>query len=128
MQKYFFIRLDGRYHKIIFNEIIFVEGARNYLKIVTDKRNYLVLMSMKKMEHLLPAHLFKRIHKSYIVSLDAITAFESDRAFLKDKELPIGACYSNVLHQSFTLVKDDEIKTPVFTLYAYNSAGLQYRN
>lgn len=126
--QYFFIKLDGRYIKINFNDIHFIEGARNYLKIVTEKRNYLVLMSMKKMEQLLPAYLFKRIHKSYIVSLDAIIAFESDRVFLKDKELPIGACYSNVLHESVTIVKDDEIKTPIFTLYSYSLPVVQYRN
>lgn len=99
MRNSFFIRENGKYIKISFQEIVYFEGCRNYIKIITDVKVHLVLFTMKRMEKLLPAYLFKRIHKSYIVSLDKITGFDSEKVFLKDKELPVGQHYKSVLEQ-----------------------------
>jgi len=106
MQKCFFIKEKGRYLKIPFNEIVFVEGCRNYIKIVTENKVYLLLIAMKRMEQLLPAFLFKRIHKSYIVSLDKITEFDTDCVYLKDKELPIGQLYKGELEKVVMIIND----------------------
>jgi DNA-binding LytR/AlgR family response regulator len=106
MQKCFFIKEKGRYFKIPFNEIVFVEGCRNYIKIVTENKTYLLLIAMKRMEQLLPAFLFKRIHKSYIVSLDKITGFDSDCVYFKDKELPIGQLYKGELEKAVMIIND----------------------
>jgi len=106
MQKYFFIKEKGRYLKIPFNEIVFVEGCGNYIKIVTENKTYLLLIAMKRMEQLLPAFLFKRIHRSYIVSLDKITGFDSDCVYLKDKELPIGQLYKGELEKAVIIIND----------------------
>ena len=106
MQKYFFIKEKGRYLKIPFNEIVFVEGCGNYIKIVTENKTYLLLIAMKRMEQLLPAFLFKRIHRSYIVSLDKITGFDSDCVYLKDKELPIGQLYKGELEKAVMIIND----------------------
>ena len=112
MQKFFFIRLDGKYVKINFSDIQYVEGCKNYLKIVTERKNYLVLITMKRMEQLLPSHLFKRVHKSYIVSLDGITEFDGNTVYLKDKELPIGHLYKEILEKS-VLIAQNEIHEPI---------------
>jgi DNA-binding LytR/AlgR family response regulator len=106
MQKYFFIKEKGRYLKIPFSEIVFVEGCGNYIKIVTENKAYLLLIAMKRMEQLLPAFLFKRIHRSYIVSLDKITGFDSDCVYLKDKELPIGQLYKGELEKAVIIIND----------------------
>jgi len=106
MQKCFFIKEKGRYLKIPFNEIVFVEGCRNYIKIVTEDKVYLLLIAMKRMEQLLPAFLFKRIHRSYIVSLDKITGFDTDSVYLKDKELPIGQLYKGELEKVVMIIND----------------------
>ena len=106
MQKYFFIKEKGRYLKIPLNEIVFVEGCGNYIKIVTENKTYLLLIAMKRMEQLLPAFLFKRIHRSYIVSLDKITGFDSDCVYLKDKELPIGQLYKGELEKAVMIIND----------------------
>lgn len=107
MQKYFFIKANSSYLKIHFNEIIFIEGARNYLKIVSEKKNYLVLMSMKQMQQLLPAEMFVRIHKSYIVSLDHVTGFSSSRVFLNEKWLPIGNQFKGAMEKNVLIAQDD---------------------
>lgn len=90
MKKYFFVRMDGRYVKINFHDIIYMEGRRNYIRIVTENNFYMVLITMKQMEQMLPAALFRRIHKSFIVSMDKVMEFDSETVYLKNKELPIG--------------------------------------
>ncbi len=103
MKKYFFIRVDGRYIKIGFQDIIYVEGCRNYIKLVTESKTHLALFSMKRMEQFLPSYLFKRINKSFIISLDKMTGFDSETVYLKDKELPIGQQYKTELEKSVVI-------------------------
>lgn len=110
MQKNFFIRTDGRFIKINYEAILFIEGAKNYTKIVTEAKSYLVLITMKKMEQTLPSFLFKRIHKSFIVSVDKIVEFDKERVWLKDKELPVGQQYRNELEKSFLIINDSSHK------------------
>jgi DNA-binding LytR/AlgR family response regulator len=106
MQKYFFIKNNGKHVKVNFFEIAYAEGCRNYIKIVTDKKSYLVLITMKRIEQLLPSNMFRRIHKSFIVSLDRVLEFDSERVYLKDKELPIGQVYKGELEKSVMIVND----------------------
>ena len=67
MEKYFFIKTDRKYIKLCFSEILYVEGSRNYTKIFTETKQYLVLITMKRLNQFLPTSLFVRIHKSFIV-------------------------------------------------------------
>jgi DNA-binding LytR/AlgR family response regulator len=110
MHNYFFIRTDGKYIKINFQEIIYVEGSKNYTKIITDQRSYLVLITMKRMEEILPASLFQRIHKSFIVSLDRIMEFNTDTVYLKGSELPIGHLYKGVIEKAVIIANDNFCK------------------
>jgi two-component system LytT family response regulator len=112
MQKYFFIKVDGRYIKISFHDIIYIEGCRNYIKLVTESKTYLTLFSMKRMEQFLPTYLFRRIHKSFIVSLDKITGFDSEMAYLKGRELPIGQQYKNELGKGVVILNDAISESP----------------
>lgn len=106
MQQFFFIRANGRYIKINFHEILFVEGCRNYIKIVTALKSYLVLITMKRIEQLLPAGLFTRVHKSYIVSLDKIVEFDAEKVVLHEKQLPIGMQYRGALEKTVVIAND----------------------
>ena len=110
MQKYFFIRTDGKFVRISYDDIVFMEAAKNYTKIITTARSYLVLLSLKKMEYLLPAVLFQRIHKSYIVALDKIMEFDKEMVSLKGKELPVGHQYRNELEKVFLILTETECK------------------
>jgi DNA-binding LytR/AlgR family response regulator len=118
MHKYFFIREKGKYVKIDFQDIIYVEGCKNYLRIITVCKAYLVLLTMKKFEQLLPAYLFKRVHKSFIVSLDRISEFDSECVYLKDKHIPIGEQYRGVLEKS-VLIAQVDITEKTFPLPSY---------
>src|SRR5262247_3223046 len=100
MQKYFFIRENSRYVKINFSDIMYVEGCGNYLKIVTERKKYMALLALKQLELLLPSNIFARIHKSYIVSFDFITEFDRNNVYLKERKLPVGNQFRNVVERS----------------------------
>ena len=118
MRTYFFIREKGKYVRINFQDIIYVEGCRNYLRIVTVCKAYLVLLTMKKLEQLLPSYSFKRVHKSFIVSLDRISEFDSEMVYLKDKHIPIGEQYKGVLERS-VLIAPGDVDEKAFPLSSY---------
>ena len=108
MEKYFFIKTDRKYIKLCFSEILYVEGSRNYTKIFTETKQYLVLITMKRLNQFLPTSLFVRIHKSFIVSLEKIVQFDKETVWLQDKELPVGHQYRNELEKSVLIVNDAE--------------------
>jgi DNA-binding LytR/AlgR family response regulator len=105
VQKYFFIKANGKYIKISFNEIAYVEGCRSYIKIVTDNKIHLVLLSMKKTEQIFTV-IFIQAYTQYLilVSLDKIIGFDSVKVYLKERDLPIGQRFKDVLEKSVMIV------------------------
>jgi DNA-binding LytR/AlgR family response regulator len=68
-QAFISIKVDGSFQKIFLADIIYIEGLREYVRIVCEeKKKYITLESLKRMETLLPSTDFMRIHKSYIVA------------------------------------------------------------
>lgn len=93
--KYIFVNADYKMVKVEFSDIIFIESLKDYLKIHlrSQKSALITRMSMKSIEEELPASGFIRIHKSYIVSKDAITAVKKSSVFIGEHELPVGDLY-----------------------------------
>ncbi len=90
---YFFVKTDFKMQKINFNDVLYVEGQSDYLKIVTEKERFMTLMNFKKIEEILPEEIFVRVHKSYIVSLPRIEFVERNRIKIKDQLIPISESY-----------------------------------
>jgi DNA-binding LytR/AlgR family response regulator len=88
-QDYFFVKCDYRYEKIRFTDVLFVEGMENYVVIHTVARKFVTLLRMKTLEETLPASDFMRIHKSYIVSVQAISSIDGNEVVVSGKRLPI---------------------------------------
>jgi DNA-binding LytR/AlgR family response regulator len=86
---YFFVKCDYRYEKIHFSEVLFVEGMENYIVIHTAAQKFVTLLRMKTIEETLPASDFIRIHKSFIVSLRAISSIDGNEVIVSGKRLPI---------------------------------------
>src|SRR5688572_21363166 len=86
---YFFVKCDYRYEKIHFKDILYVEGMENYVIIFTTTQKYITLLRMKVMEETLPAQDFIRIHKSFIVSINAISSIDGNEIIAGGKRLPI---------------------------------------
>lgn len=106
MQKHFFIRSNGKYIRINISDILYIEGCRNYVKIVTTNKSLLVLITLKRIEQFLPVGLFVRIHKSYIISLDYLLWFDSDQVQVLSRQLPVGAQYKGVLEKHVLIMQE----------------------
>ncbi|MDR3713692.1 MAG: LytTR family DNA-binding domain-containing protein [Puia sp.] len=107
MQDFFFIRNAGKFERIGFRDIMYIEACKNYSKIVTDKKSYIVLVTMKKVEAALPFHLFCRVHRSFIVSLEKISAFDNNSVFMASREIPIGDQYRDQLEKRVLIIQRD---------------------
>lgn len=95
---YFFINVDYSMVKLVFSEIRWIEGLKDYIKIHLKAGKPLVArLSMKAVEEQLPAGQFLRIHKSYIVSKNFITAVRKNSIFMDAVELPVGDNYKEVV-------------------------------
>ena len=104
MLNFFFIRTDNRFVKVNFHEISYVEACGNYVRIVTANKSFIVLLSMKQMEKVLPCKLFCRVHRSYIVALNSITAFDHELVYLDNKHIPLSDYYKNLLQEKVMIV------------------------
>ena len=94
---YIFINVQKKKVKILFSDILFIESQKEYIKIATTKRDYISKMSTHEMEDLLPAKLFKRIHRSFIVSLNKIESYNAEMVEVNGISIPIGRGYKDVV-------------------------------
>lgn len=90
-----FVRSDYKLIHIKYNDIYYIEGLKDYIKIHTsiDAKPILTLMSLKTMEEELPSANFIRIHRSYIINRNKITAIDKNRVIINKRQIPIGETY-----------------------------------
>lgn len=91
--EFIYIKSGIRLLKIKPSDILFVEGAGNYMTFYTTEKKFLSLLTMQEVLDLLPKEMFARIHKSYLVSLSHIDAIEKHDVIIKGKPVPIGITY-----------------------------------
>lgn len=106
-QDFFFIRVNKKNVKVKYSDISCVEASRNYIRINTGQQSFMVLLSMRQVEELLPPCTFCRVHRSYIVSLQHLTSFDNTCVYINEKIIPVGEQYKNVLPQMVTVVHSD---------------------
>ena len=92
-----FLNVQKKKVKILFSEILYIESQREYIKIVTTKKEYVSKMSTHEIESLLPANLFKRIHRSFIVSVSKIESYTAEAVEVNGVSIPIGRGYKDVI-------------------------------
>lgn len=99
--EFFFVNVDYSLVKVVFADIVWIEGSGDYVKIhlKSAPKPLLVRTTAKTLESELPADKFLRIHKSYIVSKSSITAVRKNSIFIGELELPVGETYREVLRQ-----------------------------
>jgi two-component system, LytTR family, response regulator len=99
--EFFFVNADYSLVKVLFADIIWIEGSGDYVKIhlKSSPKPLLVRTSAKTLESELPADRFLRIHKSYIVAVASITAVRKNSLFIGELELPVGETYRDALRQ-----------------------------
>lgn len=90
---FLFIKSDKKSIKVKISDICYIEGLGDYIKLYLTDKKLVTNLSMKKIESLLPAELFYRIHKSFIISLDKIELIEGNMVKIGNTKLPIGNLY-----------------------------------
>ena len=90
---YFFVKSGSVMQKINFEDILFVEGMKDYLRIWTLKEKVMTLLSFRKIQSAMPASGFIRIHKSYLISVSKIETIERNHVSVAGQLLPIGESY-----------------------------------
>ena len=94
---FIFLNVQKKKVKILFSEIVYIESQREYIRIVTTKKEYLSKMSTHEIESLLPSNLFKRIHRSFIVSVTKIESYTAEAVEVYGISIPIGRGYKDVI-------------------------------
>lgn len=97
---FFFVNVDYSLLKVVFADIAWIEGLKDYVKIHlnSSSKHVITRVSIKSLEEQLPPVRFIRIHKSYIVSVDAITSIRKNSIFMDTLELPIGDTYRDAVY------------------------------
>src|SRR5258708_36181607 len=93
LSDFIFVKTEHKIQKVYLNDILFIEGLKDYISIFTRTERIITLQNMKKMEDALPPRHFIRVHKSYIVSINKIDSIERSRIFIRDKIIPVGDTY-----------------------------------
>ena len=92
-QDFIFVKTENKIQKIELDDILYIEGLKDYISIFTKTERVITLQNMKKMEETLPKGEFIRVHKSYIISIDKIESIERSRITIAKKIIPIGDTY-----------------------------------
>ncbi len=94
-----YIKSSGKFIKVNFADIIYIEGMKDYMKICTPISNIVTLQTMNEMERSLPSAQFIRVHKSYIVSLQYIKSIYGNNIETSRLTIPIGVNYKGKVMQ-----------------------------
>ena len=92
---FFFIKCNGKIEKIVMADVQYIEGMANYVVIHAKPKKYITYLTFSGIEEQLPAHLFVRIHKSYLVAISAIQTIDGSSLTTETATLPISKNYKN---------------------------------
>ncbi len=94
-----FVTVNRKKIKILYSDILYIESKLEFIKIVCSGNIYLTKTTTSEIESVLPHHLFKRIHRSYIVSVKKIDSYNADVVEIQGIAIPIGRSYRTVLEK-----------------------------
>ena len=96
---FIFVKTENRLEKIMINDILYIEGMRDYLRIHTSSKKIMTLQSFTELEQLIPAQLVCRVHKSYMVAINKIESIERSRIKIADQLIPVSETYKETFLQ-----------------------------
>jgi two-component system LytT family response regulator len=92
-EDYFFIKCGSKYEKVLFDEILYVEGMQNYVTIYSTRGKYVTMLSLKNLEEKMAGNAFIRVHKSFIAAISKIDGIEAGELFIGNSRIPISRTY-----------------------------------
>ncbi|MES3016587.1 MAG: LytTR family DNA-binding domain-containing protein [Bacteroidota bacterium] len=99
-KEYTYFKVSGSLVKIQHSELLFAQSVKDYVLLQTATKRYLTHMTMKHLCELLPPQTFVRVHRSYIVNLQKITAIKKAQLEIGEEVIPLGDLYKGSLEKS----------------------------
>jgi DNA-binding LytR/AlgR family response regulator len=96
---FIFVKTEYRLEKIMINDIIYIEGMRDYRRIHAENKRVMTLQNFSEFEKLLPSGIVCRVHKSYMVAINKIISIERSRIKISDQLIPISETYKEAFFQ-----------------------------
>lgn len=93
VEDFFFIKCNQKIEKIKVADVLYIEGMSNYIIVHTTQKKYITYLTFKAVEEQLPQNVFIRIHKSFLVSLNAVKTIDGNELKLESVSLPISKNY-----------------------------------
>jgi two-component system, LytTR family, response regulator len=90
---FIFVKTEYRLERIDIDDILYIEGMKDYLRIVCPNKKIMTLQSFSKIEENLPEKKFCRVHKSFIVAIDKIKSVERGVIQIADQRIPVSNTY-----------------------------------
>jgi DNA-binding LytR/AlgR family response regulator len=99
-QAYLYFRVDRKMVKVFLQDILYIEGFSDYVKIITTTKTLITKQLISTLEETLPKEIFIRIHRSFIISTSKINSYNADIIVIGNAELPIGRVFKqNVIRK-----------------------------
>lgn len=102
---FFFVKADRRIFKVYFNNILFIQGLKDYVVMHTDSQKVITAMNIKTIHDQLPKNVFVRVSKSYIINVKHIGSVDNNTVYIGTNEIPIGNIYRDFFFDEFVTKK-----------------------
>lgn len=102
---YFFVKADRKIIKIHFNDILFIQGLKDYVIMHTENKKVITAMNIKTIYEQLPKSMFVRVSKSYIINTKKIDSVDNNTVYIDTNEIPIGNIYRDFFFDEFVTQK-----------------------
>jgi len=102
---YFFVKADRKIFKVYFNDILFIEGLKDYVVMHTENQKVVTAMNIKTIHDQLPKNRFVRVSKSYIINARYIESVDNNTVYIGKNEIPIGNIYRDFFFDEFVTKK-----------------------
>lgn len=99
-----FIKADGKLIRLMADDVLFVEALGDYVKFVTDKKNYLSLATFKSTEEKLRGNIFLKVHRSYLINTKKITDIEDNTVIINKHVIPISKAHRKIVLENLNIL------------------------
>ena len=99
---FLFIKADRRFYKLNFDEIKFIEGLKDYVVIHTKTQKLITAMNLKTIHQKIPADIFLRVSKSFVINLNFIDSFDKPNIYIDASEIPLGEVYKSDFFEAYS--------------------------
>ncbi len=102
-ERFVFVKTEYRYERVDIDTILYIEGMKDYLRIVCTDKKVMTLQSFSKLEESLPADNFCRIHKSFMVAINKIRSVERGVVVIGETRIPVSITYRDNFYDKIRL-------------------------